>query len=131
MRGAYHDLVAHDRHPVVALFLEIPPELVDVNVHPMKTEVRFRDAGLVRGLIVGGLKHALASAGHRTATQSAVAVVGRRARVRSRRYRRYRPARHRPACRSAGAAAGFGLAEERGDSRVRAVALAATRHQRG
>jgi DNA mismatch repair protein MutL len=68
VRGAYQDLVAHDRHPVVALFLVIPPELVDVNVHPMKTEVRFRDANLVRGLIVGGLKHALAGAGHRAAT---------------------------------------------------------------
>ncbi|MGE5442536.1 MAG: DNA mismatch repair endonuclease MutL [Bacteroidota bacterium] len=67
VRGAYHDLVAHDRHPVVALFLVIPPELVDVNVHPMKLEVRFRDANLVRGLIVGGLKHALAGAGHRAA----------------------------------------------------------------
>ena len=67
VRGAYHDLVAHDRHPVVALFLVIPPELVDVNVHPMKSEVRFRDANLVRGLIVGGLKHALAGAGHRAA----------------------------------------------------------------
>jgi DNA mismatch repair protein MutL len=68
VRGAYHDLVAHDRHPVVALFLVVPPELVDVNVHPMKSEVRFRDANLVRGLIVGGLKHALAGAGHRAAT---------------------------------------------------------------
>jgi DNA mismatch repair protein MutL len=68
VRGAYHDLIAHDRHPVLAVFLEIPPELVDVNVHPMKTEVRFREAGLVRGLIVGALKHALATAGHRTAT---------------------------------------------------------------
>ena len=68
VRGAYQDLVAHDRHPVVALFLVVPPELVDVNVHPMKTEVRFRDAGLVRGLIVGGLKHALSTAGHRAAT---------------------------------------------------------------
>ncbi len=67
VRGAYQDLVAHDRHPVVALFLVVPPELVDVNVHPMKTEVRFRDASLVRGLIVGGLKHALSAAGHRAA----------------------------------------------------------------
>src|SRR5512132_4551546 len=70
VRGAYHDLVAHDRHPVVALFLEVPPELVDVNVHPMKTEVRFRDQGLVRGLIVASLRHALAAAGHRAATSA-------------------------------------------------------------
>jgi DNA mismatch repair protein MutL len=67
VRGAYHDLIAHDRHPLVALFLEVPAELVDVNVHPMKTEVRFRDSGLVRGLIVGALKSALACAGHRAA----------------------------------------------------------------
>jgi len=67
VRGAYHDLIAHDRHPLVALFLELPAELVDVNVHPMKTEVRFRDAALVRGLIVGALKSALAQAGHRAA----------------------------------------------------------------
>ena len=67
VRGAYHDLIAHDRHPLVALFLELPADLVDVNVHPMKTEVRFRDAGLVRGLIVGALKSALAAAGHRAA----------------------------------------------------------------
>jgi DNA mismatch repair protein MutL len=70
VRGAYQDLMAHDRHPVVALFLQVPPELVDVNVHPMKTEVRFRDANLVRGLIVGGLKHALSAAGHRAATSA-------------------------------------------------------------
>ena len=67
VRGAYHDLIAHDRHPLVALFLELPAEVVDVNVHPMKTEVRFRDAALVRGLIVGALKSALAQAGHRVA----------------------------------------------------------------
>lgn len=67
VRGAYHDLIAHDRHPLVALFLELPAELVDVNVHPMKTEVRFRDAALVRGLIVGALKSALGQAGHRAA----------------------------------------------------------------
>jgi DNA mismatch repair protein MutL len=70
IRGAYQNLVAHDRHPMVALFLQVPPELVDVNVHPMKTEVRFRDTNLVRGLIVGGLKHALSAAGHRTATSA-------------------------------------------------------------
>ncbi len=70
VRGAYQDLLASDRHPAVALFLEIPAELVDVNVHPMKTEVRFRDAGLVRGLIVSALKHALAAAGHRSAPRA-------------------------------------------------------------
>jgi DNA mismatch repair protein MutL len=68
VRGAYHDVLAHDRHPVVALFLDGPAGEIDVNVHPAKTEIRFRDAGLVRGLIVGGLRHALAEAGQRTST---------------------------------------------------------------
>jgi DNA mismatch repair protein MutL len=68
VRGAYQDLLARDRHPVVALFIDLPPDEVDVNVHPAKTEVRFRDAAGVRGLIVGGLKHALAGAGHRAST---------------------------------------------------------------
>ena len=76
VRGAYQDLLARDRHPMVALFLQIPPALVDVNVHPMKTEVRFRDAGLVRGLIVGALKRALAEAGHRASTTVAGAALG-------------------------------------------------------
>jgi DNA mismatch repair protein MutL len=76
VRGAYQDFLARDRHPVVALFLELQPREVDVNVHPAKAEVRFRDAGLVRGLIVGALKHALAEAGHRASTTVADAALG-------------------------------------------------------
>ena len=76
VRGAYQDFLARDRHPLVALFLELPPEDVDVNVHPAKAEVRFRDAGLVRGLIVGAIRHALAEAGHRAATTVAGAALG-------------------------------------------------------
>jgi DNA mismatch repair protein MutL len=68
VRGAYMDFLAHDRHPMLCLFLDIPSHLVDVNVHPAKAEVRFQDSALVRGLIVGGLKHALAGAGHRAST---------------------------------------------------------------
>ncbi|HVY84185.1 MAG TPA: DNA mismatch repair endonuclease MutL [Caulobacterales bacterium] len=71
VRAAYQDLLARDRHPVVALFVDLPPSDVDVNVHPAKTEVRFRDATLVRGLIVGALQHALAGAGHRASTTTA------------------------------------------------------------
>ena len=76
VRGAYQDLLARDRHPMVALFLEIPAALVDVNVHPMKTEVRFRDAGIVRGLIVSALRHALADAGHRASSSVSSQTLG-------------------------------------------------------
>jgi len=76
VRGAYQDFLARGRHPLVALFVEIAPELVDVNVHPAKAEVRFRDPGVVRGLIVGGLRHALVEAGHRASTSVADSALG-------------------------------------------------------
>jgi len=76
VRGAYQDFLARNRHPMVALFLDVLPECVDVNVHPAKAEVRFQDAGLVRGLIVGGLRHALEAAGHKASTTAATAALG-------------------------------------------------------
>ena len=76
VRGAYSDMLARDRHAVLALFLEVPPEDVDVNVHPAKTEVRFRDPAFIRGFLVSALRHTLDTASQRSAqspSQSAMA----------------------------------------------------------
>ena len=76
VRGAYTDMLARDRHAVLALFLEVPPEEVDVNVHPAKTEVRFRDPAFVRGFLVSGLRHALEGAAGRSAQPASAAAMG-------------------------------------------------------
>jgi DNA mismatch repair protein MutL len=76
VRGAYADFLARDRHPVVALFLDVPADLVDVNVHPAKTEVRFRDPAMIRGMIVSGLRAALDGAGHRAVQYATPTAFG-------------------------------------------------------
>lgn len=77
VRGAYADMLARDRHAVLALFLDLPPEDVDVNVHPAKTEVRFRDAQAVRGFIVSGLRQALATGDRRSAQNPDAGAMAR------------------------------------------------------
>ncbi len=77
VRGAYAEMLARDRHPVVALFIDMPPELVDVNVHPAKTEVRFREPAMIRGMIVSGLRKALDEGGFRAVQRPAESPLGR------------------------------------------------------
>ncbi len=75
VRGAYAEMLARDRHPIVALFIEMPPELVDVNVHPAKTEVRFREPAMIRGMIVSGLRRALDEGGFRAVQRPAESAL--------------------------------------------------------
>ena len=77
IRAAYQDFLARDRHPMAALFITLDPEYVDVNVHPAKTEVRFRDPANVRGLMIGALRHSLAQAGHRASTEVSAQALGK------------------------------------------------------
>ncbi|WP_366556358.1 DNA mismatch repair endonuclease MutL [Aquibaculum sediminis] len=114
IRGAYQDFLARDRHPLVALFLECPAEVVDVNVHPAKAEVRFRDAGLVRGLIVSACRHALAQAGHRASTTVAGQALGA-----------FRPGQAPPPAGTRGGAPGGGTRYPRSEGSPAGLAQAA------
>ncbi len=86
LRAAYAETIPHGRYPVAVLSIEIDPALVDVNVHPAKSDVRFRDPGLVRGLVIGAIREALGREGDRAATTGASGLM-----------RAFRPEAQRPA----------------------------------
>ncbi|WP_292532652.1 DNA mismatch repair endonuclease MutL [Methylocystis sp.] len=92
IRAAYLDFLSADRHPVAALFIDCDPRIVDVNVHPAKAEVRFADPGLVRGLVVGALKQALAEKSRRSADTGARAALDALARANGPQHRAPAPA---------------------------------------
>jgi len=114
LRAAYRDLLPRDRHPVAALFLDVPGEEVDINVHPAKTEVRFRDPSAVRGLIIGGLRNALDEAGHRSAARTQFAQpVAWTSGLTSHSSERGNPASFFPSQQASGTPAFAGVTEER------------------
>lgn len=108
VRASYGDLVPQGRYPMLALFLTLPPEEVDVNVHPAKTELRFRDPNGIRSLIIGALRDALGAAGHRATSSLSQAALQRMATQES-----YRPATQgfRPLEAQPGGRSAFGFAE--------------------
>ncbi|HEX2841739.1 DNA mismatch repair endonuclease MutL [Hyphomicrobium sp.] len=96
VRAAYGDLVPKGRHPLLALFVELPSAEVDVNVHPAKVEVRFRDGGTVRSLLIGALRHALENAGFRASAQGGARTLETLARMPISSFERERSAFDRP-----------------------------------
>ena len=127
LRGAYSDFLSRDRHPAVALFVECDSTRVDVNVHPAKSEVRFREPAIVRGLIVSGLRHALAEAGHRASTTVSDAALG--AFTTQHQQRVYQTDRPRHAARYLGLAETDSMFEEQPSARVEELPQVAAQHK--